>query len=353
MAFIQNIGLAKAPFQHKQEDILEFMLETVDVPEGDIDKVKRLYDRSEISSRYSAIEDFSLDPKQRALFKGTKVSTAERMKAFFENAPDMCLSAVKACSAPLEKITHLITVSCTGLAAPGLEILLSEQLGLKSTVHRTAINFMGCYAGFQALKTAQGICAVNTHAQVLIVDVELCTLHFQNEFSYDNIASSLLFADGAAAVWINNEQGQFKIEHFHAALASNSKKDMTWNLGESGFLMTLSAYVPDIIAENIEALLEEAIQSSGYDRKDISYWAIHPGGKKILNEVAKALELKSNDLDISRRVLDQFGNMSSATIFFVLDEIANNCCKENDKVFAAGFGPGLSMESLVLNVCPT
>jgi len=351
MAFIQSIGLAEAPFAHKQSDILDFMVENVNIPEKDVDKIKRMYDRSEIATRRSAIEDFSISPADRKLFRSDKVSTKDRMQVFFEEAPKMCLKAVEESKAPLSKITHLITVSCTGLAAPGLDIILSEKLGLQANVHRTAINFMGCYAGFQALKTADAICAAHQNAEVLIVDVELCTIHFQNDFSFDNITSSLLFADGCAAVWVNNKPGIYSLEHFHTELAIKGKNDMTWHLGETGFLMTLSAYVPEIIAENIEDLLNRALSSSGKTKSEINHWAIHPGGKKILNEVSKSLSLQENDLDISRQVMKENGNMSSATIFFVLYEMLSAGLTSKDQIFAAGFGPGLTIESLLLEAC--
>lgn len=350
MAYIQNIGLAKAPFKHNQQDILQFALEQYNVPERMIDKVERMYERCEIDTRYSAIEDFSLIEAQRKLFKkGQSVSIQERMQAYFNAAPALCKKAVANClnAQALKHVTHLITVSCTGMAAPGLDILLVEALGLAMNTQRTSVNFMGCYAGFHALKMANAICAEQENAQVLIVDVELCTLHFQDNFSMDNIAASLLFADGAAAVLVTNHQENslFKIHSFYSELATEGKKDMAWDIGETGFLMRLSGYVPNILSEHIAPLLSNAIEN----KEEIKYWAIHPGGKKIISEIQKALHLKNEDMQVSRDILKQYGNMSSATIFFVLDAMLQKKFRPNEKIFATGFGPGLTIESAILS----
>ncbi len=350
MAYIQNIGLAKAPFKHNQQDILQFALDQYKVPDRMIDKVERLYERCEINTRYSAIEDFSLTEDKRKLFKkGETTSIQERMDVYFKVAPALCKQAVQDClqASDYKNITHLITVSCTGMAAPGLDILLIESLGLANHTQRTSVNFMGCYAGFHALKMANAICAEHKNAQVLIVDVELCTLHFQHDFSMDNVAASLLFADGAAATLVSNNQENslFKIHSFYSELAPEGQKDMAWHIGDTGFLMTLSGYVPSILSEYIAPLLSNAIAN----KEEIKHWAIHPGGKKIITEIAKALKLTESDVQVSRDVLLNHGNMSSATIFFVLDALLKKDFKAGEKLFATGFGPGLTIESAILS----
>ncbi len=351
MAFIKKIGTANAPFEHKQTAIKQFAVQQYNIPEQYMARVERMYDNSWIDTRYSAINDFSLENGDGVLLKSKteEATTVSRMEIFFEVAPKMCEAAVRKIlsETELQNITHLITVSCTGIAAPGLEIILLESLNLPTNTTRLGVNFMGCYAGFHALKMAKAICADEKNAQVLIVDVELCTLHFQNEFTMDNVASTLLFADGAAAVLVNNEaeDSLYKIESFYTEVALQGKKDMAWHIGPSGFQMTLSSYIPTILGENIEPLLNKAIEHPN----EIAHWAIHPGGKKILQEFAKALNLEDEDLETSYHILRRFGNMSSVTIFYVLAAMRKNISASNQKVFAAGFGPGLTIESAILS----
>ncbi|MBK7692268.1 MAG: type III polyketide synthase [Bacteroidetes bacterium] len=355
MAYIQSIGTADAPFSHSQSEIFNFMLEMYHVPSDDVDKVKRLYDRSEIETRYSAIQDFAL-PKNQWTFIDTEqtVSVEKRMEKFFEIAPALCEKAIRQCipdASEWNEITHLITVSCTGLSAPGLDIQLMQRLKLKPNIQRFSINFMGCYAAIHALKQAKDICTAHSNAKVLIVDIELCTLHFQNTYSMENVAASLLFADGAAAVLISNEPGIYSIENFYSEVAIAGYNDMAWNISSEGFLMTLSAYVPSIIAENIGPMLMNSLAHMNLSKTDIQHWAIHPGGKKIISEVQKALLLTDNDLAMSRSILKNYGNMSSVTILYLLKQMQQGITATDENVYAVAFGPGLTIESLFLKSC--
>lgn len=355
MPYINSIGLAKAPFCHQQSDIFDFITNQYVIPDGDYDKIKRLYERSEIDTRYAAIKDFSSSKLDWTFFSKEGSTTLEkRMETYFEIAPKLCVEAIKNCipnEDELKNITHLITVSCTGLSAPGLDIQLMQLLNLKSNIHRTSINFMGCYAAIHALKQANDICTANPKANVLIVDIELCTLHFQDSYSMDNIAASLLFADGAAALLINNKKGIYSIEKFYSEVAFQGYNDMAWTLSSTGFLMTLSGFIPTIISENIKPLLQNALDKMNLSKDEIKHWAIHPGGKKILNEIEKALTLNSTDLNVSRSILRKYGNMSSATLIFVLDEMKSQINNENEPVFCAAFGPGLTIETMFLKSC--
>ena len=355
MAYIHSIGTADAPFPHSQRDIFNFMLEMYQIPSEDVDKVKRLYDRSEIETRYSAIHDFAL-PKSQWTFIETEevVSVEKRMQKFFEMAPALCEKAIRQCMPDVGKwneITHLITVSCTGLSAPGLDIQLMQRLALKPNIQRTSVNFMGCYAAIHALKQANDICKANEMAKVLIVDIEFCTLHFQDVYSMENVAASLLFADGAAAVLVSNESGMYAIENFYSEVAMPGYKDMAWNISSEGFLMTLSAYVPSIIAENIEPMLMNSLAHMNISKAAIQHWAIHPGGKKIISEIQRALSLSDSDVAISRSVLRDYGNMSSVTILYVLQHMQQCLKAPGETVYAVAFGPGLTIESLFLKSC--
>lgn len=354
MPFINSIGLAQAAFSHQQKDIADFIIEMYTVPEEDIDKIKRMYDRSEIETRYSVIEDFSLPKSQWKFFeKNGTTSIEKRMQAYFDIAPELCVKAIRKSISDeqLSEITHLITVSCTGMSAPGLDVQLVQMLPFKNNVHRTSINFMGCYAGIQALKQAEAYCLSSPLAKVLIVDIELCTIHFQNEYSMDNIASSLLFGDGACAAVVSNEKGIYKLKSFYSELALQGYNDMAWHISSYGFQMSLSGYVPAIIAESIEPLLNNALSRMNIRREDVSHWAIHPGGKKIISEISKALHLTEQDTIVSRDVLLNYGNMSSATIFYVLHRMMQQEMRSGNTIFGCAFGPGLTIESMFLEVC--
>jgi predicted naringenin-chalcone synthase len=355
LPYINSIGTANAPFAHSQKEILDFMLEMYHVPNEDVEKIKRLYDRSEIETRYSAIEDFSL-PKSKWTFieKDQKTSIEKRMLKYFEIAPSLCEKAVRKCipdNSSFENITHLITVSCTGISAPGLDIQLMKLLNLPTTIHRTSVNFMGCYAAIHALKQANAICKSQPNAKVLIIDVELCTIHFQDEYTMDNIAASLLFGDGAAAVLVSNEKGMYSIKDFYSEVALDGYNDMAWNISSTGFLMTLSGYVPSIIASNIEPMLLNSLKKMNIKKSDIQHWAIHPGGKKIVSEIANVLNLSPDDVEISRSVLNDFGNMSSVTILYVLKKMHAQIEATNETIYSVAFGPGLTIESMFLKSC--
>lgn len=351
---IQHISTAVPAFKHAQKDIAAFILNMYKPPAGDWEKVERMFDRSEIDTRYSVLDDFSLPPESWKFFNPhTSISTEHRMNKYFELALVLALQAVEKLKhqTDLHNITHLITVSCTGMAAPGLDIMLVDELSLPNHVHRLGINFMGCYAGMLALKQAHTICVTYPDAKVLIVDVELCTLHFQQNYTLDNAASSLLFADGAAAIIVSNGPRGLKIKDFYTELAIQGLNDMTWSLSSTGFLMTLSGYVPQIIAEHIRPLLDRALGMGSLTKEEITHWAIHPGGKKIIQEIEKALELKPADTLPSRKVLREYGNMSSVTLFFVLEEIMNQSVTTGESIFACAFGPGLTLETMIAEVC--
>lgn len=360
MSKIISVGTALPPFKHAQRDILQFMLEVYQVPVQDKRKVTLLYERSGIDTRYSVIPDYSLDIDHRIFYPPTKnlepfPSLEKRMEWYHRHATSLSVQAIENCIAAKigkAEITHLITVSCTGLAAPGLDISILQEMQLPSNTHRTSVNFMGCYAALHALKMADAICLANNNARVIIVCTELCTLHFQKEYEMDNIAASLLFSDGAAAALITGKNFPEKglaIQHFYSEVALNGKTDMAWHLSGKGFLMTLSAYIPQLIKEGIEPLLKNALNALNLTKEMISHWAIHPGGKKILETIQEELLLGEEDLAPAFYVLRKYGNMSSPTILFVLKEIMRQLhWNQDEKIFAAAFGPGLTMETVIL-----
>lgn len=342
---------------HQQDAILRFMQLVYAAKEEEKRKLKFLYTHSGIKQRYSVIPDYSLHASDWVFYPDTEnlepfPSLEKRMEFYNKYAPQLSADAINNCikgHVDVAEVTHLITVTCTGLSAPGLDIQLMELLGLQKNIFRTSVNFMGCYAALHALKLADTICKNEEDAKVLLVCTELCTLHFQREATMDNIASSLLFGDGAAAVLIGSDRaaddGLF-LKGFYSEIIPKGRQDMAWELSSTGFLMTLSGYIPDLIEEDFSSITERSLNKIGLQRNDITSWCIHPGGKRILQSIEKSLHLQPGSLLPSYRVLQQFGNMSSATILFVLKEIMDSGVK-NKNIFGAAFGPGLTIETLV------
>lgn len=322
-------------------------------------KLRFLYRQSGIDTRYSVIPDYSLPAQQWTFFSPTESlepfpSLEQRMQLFRSHAASLSLQAIRSCmgTIPVSAVTHLITVSCTGLSAPGLDLELMELLQLPATTCRMAVNFMGCYAAIHALKLADAFCRNDKKATVLIVCTELCTLHFQKEYTPDTITSSLLFADGSAAVLVScddSSEGPV-IGHFYSSVSLRGSRDMAWELSSQGFLMTLSGYIAELIGEDFNGLVSDALTAAGIDREAITDWCIHPGGKKILEAVHKSLGFTNGQLQPSYDVLREYGNMSSPTVLFVLKRIMDQW--QNRKgvhLFGAAFGPGLTMETFILS----
>lgn len=355
MSFINKIGTATAPFKMNQSDVSHFMQNFYEISDDEKRKIGLMYDRSGIQTRYSAIPDYHLNFKQKQLLPSNLNDVFpginKRMELFFKVAPPMCLQAIHNCindENELQSITHLITVSCTGMAAPGLDLIVMEQLNLPNNTHRTSVNFMGCYAVFHALKMADAFCKANPKNKVLIVSVELCTLHFQNTFSMENLAANLLFADGAAACIVSNEntfENAIELNSFFSQVLFNGKNDMAWHISDSGFLMTLSAFIPQLIESGIGNLLEGILLDTKLNKAAIQNWAIHPGGRKIVETIQKELNLTNENVATSFNILKNYGNMSSATILFVLHKMQTE--KRKGNVFACGFGPGLTLETFI------
>jgi predicted naringenin-chalcone synthase len=335
-------------------DILPFMQTVYASSEAEKRKLRFLYQQSGIKQRYSVIGDYSRQVEDWKFYPQTEnldpfPSLEQRMMVFNKQAPLLSVDAIRNCLGHVhnpKNITHLITVSCTGMSAPGLDLQVLELMDLEKNIFRTSVNFMGCYAAIHGLKIADAICKSDRSAQVLVVCTELCTLHFQREGTVDNITSSLLFADGSAAVLMSNsdQHDGLHIDSFHSEVIPKGKRDMAWELSSNGFLMTLSGYIPDLIEEDFDNIVDRALKKEKVDKKDVSHWCIHPGGKRVLEAIHKSLGFTDGQLHHSYRILNQFGNLSSATILFVLKEMLQEK-KQIKKMFGAAFGPGLTVET--------
>lgn len=321
-----------------------------------------LYRVSGIDYRHSVIEDFGREVKDFSFFPKTHnlepfPRIQNRMKLYQGQALDLCIEAIHDATTDdqLQQVTHLITVSCTGMYAPGIDIELIEKLDLPTDTQRTAINFMGCYASFNALKVANSIVQANPESTVLIVAVELCSLHLLKDTSDDGILSNALFADGAAAVLVEGKKHseiQLEMKAFHSDLALQGKSSMAWNISDFGFEMKLSAEVPAIIQKGIAVLTEKLLGKLNLPSGAIDYYAIHPGGKRILQVIEQELGISPEQNHAAYDVLKNHGNMSSPTVLFVIKQLLDKF-EEKDKgkkLLSFAFGPGLTMESLLIEI---
>lgn len=285
--------------------------------------------------------------------RGLGPTTGQRMRIYKEQAPRLALSASQAALAnagvPASAITHLVTVSCTGFSAPGLDVSLIESLGLAPGVERTHVGFMGCHAALNGLRLARAFAEADPDACVLLCAVELCSLHYDYGAEMQKLVSNALFADGAAALVgaasaKSNEN--WRVVANGSCLVPDSRQAMTWNIGDHGFDMTLATRLPRLIETNLRGWLGQWLARNGLTMSDVGSWAVHPGGPKILDAVAAGLELPASALAESRAVLAEYGNMSSPTILFIVDRLwrrqAPRAC------VALGFGPGLTVEAALI-----
>ncbi|RAU84034.1 type III polyketide synthase [Pontibacter arcticus] len=364
-SYLCAIGTANPPHKIPQMQIADFMATALQFDETETRKLKALYRVSGIAHRYSVLQDyerqngdFTFYPNHVTLDPFPTVQ--QRMDVYKEHAVNLSEEAVRNClqqvpAVTLEELTHLITVSCTGMYAPGLDIELVERLNLARSVQRTAVNFMGCYAAFNALKLADSICRANPEAKVMLVCTELCTIHFQKYTQPDHLVSNALFGDGAAAVLMQGKPCQelsLELQSFHCDLEPAGKREMAWHIGDTGFEMTLSSYVPDLIKNGIKQLTERLLQGLKTTVEEIKHFAIHPGGKRILEVIEQELSLTRHDNRYAYQVLRDFGNMSSATVLFVLKAMMQDLTLKdaNEPVLSFAFGPGLTLESMLLKV---
>jgi predicted naringenin-chalcone synthase len=330
-------------------------------------KTKRLihaiYNRSGIETRHSVSGDF-IEGTEASLFKTTpegdliSPSTAERNAVYAKASRELAVELARktlesAQSFRKEEVTHIIFASCTGFVNPGPDYHIIRELGLRESVERYTLGFMGCYAAFPALRMAAQFCEANADAVVLVMCLELCTLHMQNSDTPDNILANSLFADGAAAAIVSARPPEkhhpaYRVEKFTSSLVTSGEADMAWDIGNEGFNIVLSSYVPEIIGSNLRPMLEGILEHEQLGLEDITEWAVHPGGRAILDKVQQSLALPAEALEASRQVLRDYGNMSSATVLFVLKELLDNAETEQATTCAMAFGPGLTVESAVL-----
>jgi predicted naringenin-chalcone synthase len=296
----------------------------------------RMAERSGIDHRWSVLgDDASLEPG-RFYTRGASPTTAERMAVYAREAPQLALRAIAGLP-ELGEVTHLVVASCTGFVAPGVDQIIARALGLPP-VERIVIGFMGCYAGVTALRTAGHIVRSRPEARVLVVAVELCSLHLQENAGLESMLAMAQFSDGAAAAIVTAHDAGLTLGKSLSATLEESDSLISWTIGDSGFAMNLSGEVAGRLAH---ALSDPELAGRVHGGRDIAAWAVHPGGKSILDAVERAFALPQGALAESREVLRQCGNMSSATILFVLRQMM---ARRPETGVALAFGPGLAME---------
>jgi predicted naringenin-chalcone synthase len=361
-AFISSLGTSVPSFATEQRKIASFMIDNLELDEMEARDLKVLYRASGIQTRYSVLPDFQQNghiPFFQSAGEKVMPEVSKRMKLYEKESLKLSVrafeDALQHSTVRTNDITHLITVSCTGMYAPGLDIELIETLGLSTSVQRTNINFMGCYAAFNALKSAHYIVNADPSAKVAVVCVELCSIHYQDKKDEDTLLANALFGDGAAVALVTSGNCgpiELEITQMFSDLALHAKEEMTWNIGDFGFDMKLSGNVPDIIKDGISELTSHLLSKLSLDLSKIDYFAIHPGGKRILEVIEDELSLTKEDNKYAREILKNYGNMSSPTILFVLHLLWQQLSSDDGgkHVLSFAFGPGLTLESMVLSI---
>ncbi|GIV58710.1 MAG: chalcone synthase [Rhodothermaceae bacterium] len=332
-------------------------------PEGIRRRLAQLYERSGIDYRYSCVEDYLREPADWTFFPPNwslqpEPTTGARNRKYREAAVPLAEAVARealgrAGLAP-EEVTHVVAVSCTGFFAPGLDIELVRRLGMRPETRRVMVGFMGCYAAFNALRVAHGFCQSDPAARVLVVCVELCTLHFQVSQTLESAVVNSLFSDGAAAAVLaaRPDPGDRLVYAGDLCrLDDDSMDHMTWEVGDTGFRMGLSPRVPEVLARHLPGFVTDLLAPHGLTAADVDFWAIHPGGRAIVERAQAVLGLPDEAVHDSLEVLRLHGNMSSPTILFVLKRLLDRHAAARARGeagyrtgVAMAFGPGLTLE---------
>ena len=305
--------------------------------------LKRSLRGTGIEQRYSVCESFfgnelfdekgqaSTGARNRVYSRESRKLAASVAERLFKDQPSLSPGDV----------THVVYASCTGFCNPGPDYHLIFDLGLNSGVHRYLLGFMGCYAGIPALRLATQICEADEEAVVLVVCLELCTLHLRIDSTHDSILANSLFADGAGAALVTGRGSgsAASFGDFATAILPEGEEDMHWEIGDQGFELTLSNRIPALVGKGVKTIMREADWNEAID-----HWAIHPGGRGILDQAEKVLSLQPDQLSASRQVMQRFGNMAGATIFFVLEEVLKEG-RPGEGILTVAFGPGLTVEA--------
>ena len=347
-AHLNYIACAVPPYE-RQQAFIDSLPHWAGPPEV-VEKLRQIAAGARIDQRHTVLsEPFGKGGEPGFYQSGGFPTTGERMKRYQDEAPRLAFDALAALqrdAGSLVGVTHLILTSCTGFYAPGLDVDIIRHCGLAPTVQRTLIGFMGCQAGLVGLRNARQIVEADAGAVVLMVNLELCTLHLQQTPRMDRLVSFLLFADGCAASLITSRPKGFRIDACSSHLSLADADRMAWHIEDQGFAMTLDARLPARIRQWFRASAELSAPESGSVNM---LWAVHPGGRLILDSVQDACGLSEPQMAPSREVLRRFGNMSSASIMFILRDLLDSAPSPGR---ALAFGPGLTVEVMDFTLLP-
>ena len=324
-------------------------------------RISSLVSHSYIERRYSCLPDFNNNVRELFTTENNNPDVGKRLAVYHEKILPLAVEAVDSLlirtRIDIKSITHIITVSCTGMSAPGLEFRLAEHYDILQT-EKTALNYLGCYAAIKAIREADYIARAKPDARILVVCAELSSLHFNTSTVMEEVIANLLFADGAAALLILgdhvkapvNEPG-FHIDASATAAIPGTMDLMTWNITPTAFRMYLNRKIADSIRMNVGRVLKDFLEE---DPTETDCWAIHPGGIRILKAVQEALQLPDEKMAASLEILQLYGNMSSPTVLFILQKIFSRLRKQvsvlqQQKIVACAFGPGINIEMLRLS----
>ncbi len=358
-----GIATARPSGTMTQQEALDLNVKRSALTPRRIGLLKRLYRRSTVRQRASVLIDASgggapLDELARYYppatgDNGHGPTVSQRMRRYEQEAlplaQEAATQAIEAARVSREAIDQIVTVSCTGFAAPGLDTRLIRRLDLRPTVGRSAIGFMGCHGAINGLRVASALASTSPGSNVLLCAVELCTLHFHYGWDGGKAVANTLFADGAAAAILHQGscgEGNWRLRATGSCLLSDSSEDMGWRIGDHGFEMTLSSRVPSIIQAQLYDWLRDWLSEQDLAMHEIGSWAIHPGGPRVIDAVEKTLGLSPQQTAASREVLAEYGNMSSPTVFFILQRLARRDALRPCVMLA--FGPGLAVEAALL-----
>ncbi|HKM54548.1 MAG TPA: type III polyketide synthase [Isosphaeraceae bacterium] len=354
---IAGLGTALPPHQISQADAAQIVKQYSCVTAAQERLFETLYRRAGVSGRGSVVLDNSEGPleiRQSFYTSSSSPTTLDRMRKYEAESSPLAVAASRAAlrdaGVEPDRVTHLITVSCSGFCAPGFDIGLVKQLPLPSRVARTHIGFMGCHGALNGLRVARAFVEADPSACVLLCALELCSLHQQYGWDADKVVASALFADGAAAVVALAPEAartkRYEVVSSGSVVIEDSEDAMSWRIGNHGFEMTLSPRVPELISQHLRPWLEHWLASFHLDLAAIRSWAIHPGGPRILSAVIEAAGLREEAIETSQQVLADHGNMSSPTILFILDRLSRS--GHCGPCLALAFGPGLTAEAALL-----
>jgi predicted naringenin-chalcone synthase len=394
---VRLLGLGVATPQHQmtQQESLQMFTEIVCEEERQARLAGVLFRKAEVKTRHTILphtvaynwcgENSPTHPSARAFDRAIPSTTIpqvvpgqskgpttrERMELYARFASELAIEsarqALEASGLAAQQITHLVVVTCTGFDAPGVDLELIERLGLPKTTQRVQVGFMGCHGAINGIRTALAIAGSNSQANVLLCAVELCSLHYRFTWDTEKIVGNALFADGSGSIVVSANQvdsllppsplpthGAWQIHDTGSVIINDSRETMSWSIGDHGFDMRLTSDVGDKIEAELAGWLTAWLQEHQLSLADITYWGVHPGGPRILTAVQSSLQLVDDALAVSRDILQRFGNMSSPTVLFILNEFQQmrsiKSHVEREHCVLLGFGPGLIAEIALLSV---